>query len=286
VSAERGGYGSVRRVLLDGPDFRRLSAEQRWVFVALKISTGASGIDVAYPEAVVAELVERTGYADQVVRKSLAALKAAGWVAREQNVLWVVGHLEHDPHLRPDDSKHRKAIQRHVAGLPRLNIVAEFVKAHGPWFPKEEALTHGLGWVYEGPTKGHRSTETETEPEPMVPGADAPAKKPRGERPAPRYPGFSKDDCDRLYVVWQRFGSPPYSAFRSALGPLFEGPAPCSADDLELGMREAISRAEADPKEAGYLNIHSFAQKARWWIGEAKGRPLAVNAAGILQVAR
>jgi hypothetical protein len=150
---ERGEYRAIRRVLLDGPHFQALSRDARWVFVALKLNVGASGIDVQYPDALVAMLSAQTGCGPDDVRAALDELEEHGWLRREANVVWLVGHLANDPNIKSSDPKHRKGVQRHVSGLPRLAIVRAFVAAHPDFFPPSEGPSMGLAWAFEGPSK-------------------------------------------------------------------------------------------------------------------------------------
>jgi hypothetical protein len=136
--ADRGTYRSVKVVLLDGPDFQRLSSEARFVFLVLKMTFGPSGIDVRYPEELVHQVAGKTGYDPDTVRECLATLERADWIRREGNVVWVVGQLEHDPGMQPSNSNHRTSIQRHVDGLPRIELVARFVAEHPDFCPPDE----------------------------------------------------------------------------------------------------------------------------------------------------
>ncbi|MHB1863404.1 MAG: hypothetical protein ACYCVL_10580 [Gemmatimonadaceae bacterium] len=165
TTTDRGEYRSIRRVLLDGPDFQRLSASERHVFLTLKLTAGPVGLEVEYEEATVVRLAAQTGIEPSVVRRAMAGLVASGWVRREANVFWVVGHIDHEPSRNSNDPKHRKSVQRYVNSLPRLEIVADFIVAHAEWFPADEykAPAKGHGSPTEGPSKGLPSTETETE---------------------------------------------------------------------------------------------------------------------------
>jgi len=163
MTQERGGYCSIRRVLLDGPDFQKLSERARWVFIALKLNMGPSGIDVFYPSALVFQLAAQTGASPNAVTEALVELEESGWLLREQNVVWLIGHLKHDPHVSASDSKHRKSVGRHLSGLPRLDIVRAFVVAHPEFFPPTDSPLPELAWAIEGPSKGHRSREYEKE---------------------------------------------------------------------------------------------------------------------------
>lgn len=139
--ADRGAYRAVKVVLLDGPDFQQLSERANHLFLVLKLSFGPSGIEVRYPDELAHVLAARTRIPVEAVRLHLDELEATGWIRREVNVVWIVGQLDNDPHQKHDDDKHRKGVWRHVAGLPRLPIVGEFVAAHPLWFNEFEALT-------------------------------------------------------------------------------------------------------------------------------------------------
>lgn len=136
--AERGTYRSVKVVLLDGPDYRQLSERSRHVFLTLKLTFGPSGIEVREPEALPHELAAKTGIPSDAVRGCLEDLERAGWIEREGNVVWILGQLHHDPGMVDSNPKHRKGIQSHVGGLPRLSIVRRFVVAHPAFFPPAE----------------------------------------------------------------------------------------------------------------------------------------------------
>lgn len=167
--SDRGEYRAIRRVLLDGPDFQQLPERARFVFVALKINLGPAGIEVWYPAELSARLSAQIGASSADVETALAMLEQSGWIAREANVIWIVGQLVNDPHVKQSDAKHRKMIQRHLEGLPRLGIVAQFAKAHRSWISSDGtpsgAPCEGLAWAIKGPPKGHRSTEKEKEKE-------------------------------------------------------------------------------------------------------------------------
>jgi len=156
---ERGEYRAIRRVLLDGKDFHQLSERARWVFVALKLNFGPAGIEVHYPAALEAMLAAQTGATTTAVARSLKELEKRGWIRREGNVVWIIGHLENDPHTRSVDEKHRKHLHQHVAGLPRLTLVRDFVLSKPDYFPPSEASSKGLGWVFEDPPKPLGSSE-------------------------------------------------------------------------------------------------------------------------------
>lgn len=162
--SERGDYRAIRQVLLDGPDFQKLSERARFAFITMKIGAGPTGLEVEYSLGAVEKVGIRTGMGARAAKKALQELENSGWVEREGNLIWIDGHLKNEPNMRPTDGNHRKSIQRYVAGLPRLSLVRRFIAAHPEWFPESEMLANGLGWTLtEGPTggppKGPASTE-------------------------------------------------------------------------------------------------------------------------------
>lgn len=178
--SDRGEYRAIRRVLLDGPDFQQLPERARWVFVALKLNFGPAGIEVWYPAELTARISAQTGTSPAGVQDALMTLEKAGWIQREANVVWIMGQLTNDPHVKQADKKHRTMLQRHIAGLPRVGIVARFVKAHAGWFTTDGSPTggppEGLAWAFEGPSEGLRSTKDKPEDKPedksLVPSPD------------------------------------------------------------------------------------------------------------------
>lgn len=185
MSGERGEYRAIRRVLLDGPDFQKLPERARWVFVALKLNFGPAGIEVHYPAALTAMLSAQTGAQPLEIEAALYILERDGWIKRDGNVVLIDKHLENDPHVRVADEKHRKSIQRHVAGLPRLPLVRAFIRSRKGWFPPEEGSSMGLEWAFKGASKGLATTEDNNKTEDKT------------ECDAPSAPTF--DDAWKLY---------------------------------------------------------------------------------------
>lgn len=139
---ERGNYRAILVVLLDGKDFRKLTAAERWTFVCLKMVLGPCQIGVV--DAIEHVLAEKTGHPTAVVRKALATLERDGWIRRGNNITWVVEGLRYEPSYSHNDDKHRKAVQAFVGALPRNELVDEFIDHYGPFF----------GRPIEGPAKG------------------------------------------------------------------------------------------------------------------------------------
>lgn len=146
--SKRGDFATISRALFRGPDFQALPGTARWTFVCLKQSmSGAAGIDVLYHAEILARLTVETGWSAETVTTDLDTLEAAGWIRREDNIVWVVGHLTYDPHARAHEPKKRTGIQRHVAALPRRPIVRAYIAQHPVWFPPTECEAEGLGWA-------------------------------------------------------------------------------------------------------------------------------------------
>lgn len=153
-------YRSIVAGLLDRQSFQQLSERARWVFIALKVSFGPSGIEVRYAQALVAELAAQTGARPEDVEHALNELEQANWIEREANVTWVKGQLEDDPHMSWRDEKHRVSVGRHVAGLPDLPIVSRYKDAHPDWLEDQGLST----------TKASGSNQAMT---PDAPGSDS-----------------------------------------------------------------------------------------------------------------
>jgi hypothetical protein len=154
--SERGEYASIPKVLIDGPDFQRLPPNARFVFLALSLTFNGLGIEVRYPEAVVAELVAQTGLAADQVRLALDVLEHEHWVKREGNVMWLVGRLDHSGLTAANVKKHVPHVRKVVAGLPRLAIVREFVLRYSAWFEDGGKRIDSFAWVGSSLSKGNR----------------------------------------------------------------------------------------------------------------------------------
>jgi hypothetical protein len=153
ATTERGQYCSIRITILDGKDFRALPSEGRFIFLVLKMNVAYSGIAVKYRGELTHRVAAQTGYTFESVSDTIDKLIEAGWVCWQDDIIWIVGHLEHNPHLQPGDPKHRKGLLRYLAGLPRVPVVAEYIAAHPIWCRKKEAQAMGLGWAFDGPTE-------------------------------------------------------------------------------------------------------------------------------------
>lgn len=257
--ADRGEYRSIRTVLIDGPDFQALSPEARWVFIALKLNLGPSGIDVFYDAA----LEPQTGYSRPMIDAALAELKAGGWIDWERNVWCVIDGILHEPSISVADEKHRKGVRRHLDGLPSLGVVKRFAERHATWFPADEqqprVLTKGRRRASEGPSdplgsteEGGGRTETETETTPptsagevadrlrAVPGGEAVLATFLAERPA------SKDERTLLALL---------AGWLNGLG--LPGGKAAAPETIVAALGDYLA-ATPQPRDYGPKHIRSF----------------------------
>lgn len=125
----RGEYRSVYCVLLDDAGYQALTPNARLMLLTLKFTrmNNAAGIFLSYVEP----LQRQTGLSFPAVRTALEELEAGGWIAREQDVIWIINHLRYDPSKPLNDPKKRKWVQRVLSGLPSLGVVRGFAETYG-----------------------------------------------------------------------------------------------------------------------------------------------------------
>ena len=161
----RGVYRGIFSSLIDDPDYQRLSSDARLTLLTLRLSAqaGAAAIFRVY----MAVLAEQTGLEPRAVEKALVELASSPspekpWVLQEGPVVWVRNALRYDPNIRLADPKHVKSIERAVAALPRLAIVAKFCRYYRIASPFD-GPGEGLPSPSEDPSPPN--TETEVLPE-------------------------------------------------------------------------------------------------------------------------
>lgn len=250
--SERGEYRSISVSLIDGPDFQRLPERARSMFIMLKLNFGPTGIGVWYPAELTARLSAQTGASVAGIQDALMTLEKAGWIEREVNVVWIIGQLEHDPHVKLANGKHRTMVQTVTDGLPRLGIVGRFIKYYELWFrdggeatgtPSKtlrkamdslyDSLSNGYRMGIEGLSKHNKEEEKEEEKESLVASGDATGAEypPEFETLWTIYPkrhgGNSKKDAHSAWRARLRSGVPAevlhagvkrYAAFCEAEG--------------------------------------------------------------------
>jgi hypothetical protein len=127
-----GSWRSFRMKLFHGRDFRKLTPTAKLVFFFLKGIAGRYGVLIEYDSA--AKLAAMTGLSRDEVETALVELetevadRATGktWVEREENVIWVVDGLKHEPAFRADNWPHCRGLVDHLASFPNLPILQRF----------------------------------------------------------------------------------------------------------------------------------------------------------------
>lgn len=137
---DRGEYRSIRTVIVQGPDFKRMSPNAKLVWFYIKLQLGPTGIGVF--NAAKHVLSEQTGLSPRKVESLLVELdRHPEFFRREDSVFWVVGGLKNDPGMSCKNANHVKSVVAAIAALPRLAIVSDFKKDHPDWFAGEGAST-------------------------------------------------------------------------------------------------------------------------------------------------
>lgn len=207
----RGVYRGLYSSLLDDPDYQRLSSHGRLVLLTLRLSAqaGAAAIFRVYRGVI----AEQTGLEPCEVETAFAELARTPapekpWIFQEGPVVWVRNALRYDPNIRLADLKHRKSIERAVAALPRLAIVASFCRYYQIASPFDGA-SEGLGSPSEDLSPPSTESEVpETESEEGVrassPTATTPSSAPltadRNSHPSPALPASRHGLVD----AWRR----------------------------------------------------------------------------------
>jgi hypothetical protein len=161
-----GTYRGVFSKLFDDLDYQQLTPYARLTLVTLRLcaQNSAASIFRYYPEV----LRSQTGLTNEILDATLAELERspsseAPWIFREGPVVWVRNGLRHDPNIRLADKKHMKSVERAVASLPRLQIVARFCDYYRIERPFD-GPPKALGRPLEDPSPPSSSTSTRTIP--------------------------------------------------------------------------------------------------------------------------
>jgi hypothetical protein len=171
VPGERGEYRPIFTRLLNGPEFKALTADARSCFYPIKLRLPAAGIGVI--PGLLSTLEEDTGLSRKRIKSAVAELESKNWVRTEGGVVWLVRGLEFEPTLNLQNERHRVHIQAHVNALPTLEIVAAYRAHYAAWLQVglSDASTKGIKGVSDG---SRSTTPTPTPiptPSPTPPGA-------------------------------------------------------------------------------------------------------------------
>ena len=121
----RGIYRSIYVSIWNDPDFKQLSPETKLILLNLRTSP-LSNLAVIYPYYI--EAIERqTGLTQDLIQPALDTLCNTHWIAIEEGIVWVKHGLRYDPNIVLHNEKHKKAIINTILGLPKLQIVRDFI---------------------------------------------------------------------------------------------------------------------------------------------------------------
>lgn len=232
----RGEYRPVHTVLLDSPEFLDLSPEAQLVFFHLKLRLGPTGIEVL--PAMTAVLSETTGYPPDAIGDAIGDLIGRGWIMVERNVVWLRNGLRYEPSRSISNENHRKSVEKHIAGLPKLKIVNDFADYYDlerPFPDEWDTPCHTPSHADGIPDHGIRNTETETETE--------------GEEP-----------------LSLRSREPSPSA--AAVGVFLEKTG--AEWRLQSGIREWCDEIDREPKYAGADVPYEIRKCADWHVGRSR----------------
>jgi hypothetical protein len=121
----RGVWRAIYTTIWDDPEFRKLTANEKLVFLNLRTSP-LSNIAVLYPYYV--ETLEcQTGIRRKQIQKALRALIEANWISVEDGLVWVKKGLRFDPCVVLTNEKHLIAVKNAILSLPKSQIVRDFI---------------------------------------------------------------------------------------------------------------------------------------------------------------
>jgi len=258
----RGVNRSLYSALFDDPDFQALPAAARQTLLTARLcpQAGPGAIFICYPEI----LARQTGLSLRCIEGALKALEEAGWIQRESLILWVINGLRYDPTLRLADPKHRKAVTRSIASLPRLDIILRFCDYYGIPRPFDAPSETKAGLALpktenREPRTQNREPRTENR-EPNTAGAPADTAQPAPALIQFRIPASVSEALDR---------APRLGADRRIRTPVYWQALVRAHGGVDYGHE--VLRAEAwmvaNPGKAPRKDLARFLAS---WIGRAE----------------
>ena len=130
---ERGYYRCFYASLFHDDDYQALGGPAQHCLLTLKGTFGPTGIEICYPGGA---LNAQIGTPLDQIMAGLDELEEKHWIKRERTLLWVVNGLRWDPYYTAGDPKKRVSVQNHVAGLPRCDLTAEYVRYYLRLLPR------------------------------------------------------------------------------------------------------------------------------------------------------
>lgn len=147
----RGDYRPIYAVLLDSPEYEDLSRDGSALLIAVKLSLGPSGIGVLSTDLLMRRS-KLSGLEDFAAARD--ELIATGWIQVERHVWWLRNGLRFEPTMSLENDNHRKSIERHLLGLPKLAIVNRMAAYYG--LPEPFPTLNGNGYRMASPMGSER----------------------------------------------------------------------------------------------------------------------------------
>ncbi len=130
-------YGAYRRIgtgLVLDFDFQDLSAHAQLALFQIKLALGGEGIG-EYDATMLRRRCPALTLDE--AEDAMGQLERTGWIHQERGYCWIVNGLRYDG-LNPRNPKHRTAVERHLATLPKLQMITEFRRHYAWWLAGED----------------------------------------------------------------------------------------------------------------------------------------------------
>lgn len=126
MATDRGHYRAIHSVLIDSPEFVSLSPDAKLIFYTVRLCSenNLASIFVFYKES----LPRRTRLTTKQVEAAWEELTIGYWIAYADGILWIRNGLRFDPNINLKNIHHRTAVETVVNGLPKSEIVANFIR--------------------------------------------------------------------------------------------------------------------------------------------------------------
>jgi hypothetical protein len=144
----RGVYRSVYSVLVDDPDFRRLSSAARHGLLTMRASKEIGIACLWLLEPVT--LAKRTGYTLDETEAILAELSTSPspdgpWIYRDGDLTWLRNGLRYDPTTNLTNKAHLSGVLRAISSLPHSSLIGKFCRYYGIRGPRQDLRRTSTG---------------------------------------------------------------------------------------------------------------------------------------------
>lgn len=158
----RGIYRAIYCSIWDDVDFRKLTSDEKLVFLNLRTSP-LTNMPAIYPYYVEA-IEKQTGLDQDRILKSLKTLCSTNWIVIEEGIVWIKKGLKFDPSIVLTNEKHMTAIKNIILSLPKLQIVKDFVDFYR--IPIPYAIPHTIGYIPKNSMWNIQDPDPDPDPEP------------------------------------------------------------------------------------------------------------------------